>query len=105
MAHNDAEVFWEKEHPAQHATRVVTQPDGLIVTSVCPQCGGDSDWPISLVRPGPSQSGASPQSITPAGSIPADSFVVCACGFPHAGRPPTADETGCGGYWPVLDPP
>lgn len=105
MPHNDALVFWEREYPAQHATRVLTNSDGLVVTSVCPQCRGDSDWPISLVRPGSSRSATSAQPVAVNALIPPDSFVVCACGFPHDKRPPTSDETGCGGYWPVLDPP
>jgi hypothetical protein len=104
MSHDDGVVFWEREHPARRAVRVTRVDDGLVVTSVCPQCQVETDWPISVVRPGPARSGDSSVDVVSGAEIPSGSYVVCACGYPHEKRPPEADETGCGAYWRVSDP-
>lgn len=103
MTHQ-AVAFWEREYTAQHATKFTTDEDGLVVRSVCPQCQGDTDWPIAVVRPGASRSVAATADGEATPSLPDGSYVVCACGFPHDKRPADAGENGCGAYWPILDP-
>ncbi len=106
--HDEVVAFWEREYEAQSPTAVTDNGEGVIVASVCPQCAGDTKWLVARTRPGPSRSSGTtnqaPSGVEVATAVlPADTYVVCACGYPHDKRPEHSNDTGCGAYWPVAE--
>lgn len=77
-------------------------PDGALrVLTACSQCGSNVDSVFRTGYPGGRKGLGSP---TPGGTqvgVPTTVTIICACGYPHAGRPIDSIEQGCGAFWTV----
>ena len=68
------------------------------VTSACPACNATMTRTVARGLPFGSK-GIWKEKIREAPAIPDHVTMVCACGYPHAGRPADSTETGCGAAW------
>ncbi|MEU7608268.1 hypothetical protein [Micromonospora sp. NPDC049204] len=68
----------------------------LVVTLVCPACQGEM---TKEIWHGPVYGGKGWLRRRPPAPPDGPQVFICACGYPHAGRPPESPDTGCGAFW------
>jgi hypothetical protein len=105
-AHNDGQVFRERDLGPVDGFTSSALAEGVTVTGICPQCGGETTMSFSYGypragtlerRPVPRGEGGPPDQ-----TAETPTTLYCACGSTHAGRPESSEETGCGAYWTVY---
>lgn len=94
MNHDTSISFLEREYELQTGfTTSASDPKGVIVKGICPQCHGETKQTFTVGQPGVAVDKA-------AWADGEEATVICACGAPHD-RPKDSDESGCGAYWSV----
>jgi hypothetical protein len=78
----------------------VTGRQSFDVASICPACAGSMTRTIVRGLPTGSKSFWRRHEASEP-PVPERVTLVCACGYPHANRPPDSTETGCGAAWKV----
>ncbi|MDG4825051.1 hypothetical protein O7635_24650 [Asanoa sp. WMMD1127] len=71
--------------------------DQIRVRMRCPACRGSTEDDIVY---GVAGTKGGTTTLPLSGEQP----FICACGYPHDGRPPEALDTGCGAYWSATVP-
>jgi hypothetical protein len=100
--HDDSLSYWIRfvGHQTGFSLEHESRYGDVRIIGICPMCRGRTTFTLALGVPDASKGERDRSGV----QVPVDApppMIWCDCGFPHANRPESAPDLGCGASWTV----